>query len=204
MHRTRLVTALILALGLCASSQGSRAAEANEDTAFQKRIFGRVMAGKKIHACYKRVYDPAHLAAHPQQNVRTMLLLVTGDPNDGTSPSYGLGIGVTFRQSGLHFESAGSCGAIHDLAGSALGSAHCSVDCDGGGIDVAIKDATAVLVSIPEGARIWKSGDTSDQPTNERRRFGADDKVFRLDKTALTDCLQLAAEDEKSAMRRGQ
>ena len=57
MHRTRLVTALILALGLCASSQGSRAAEANEDTAFQKRIFGRVMAGKKIHACYERVYD---------------------------------------------------------------------------------------------------------------------------------------------------
>jgi len=58
-----------------------------------------------------------------------------------------------------------------------------------------------VLVSIPEGARIWRAG--SDDDSDHRKRFGADDKLFRLDRTALTQCLSLADDDkEKAAMRR--
>ncbi|SEC50059.1 hypothetical protein SAMN05444161_1253 [Rhizobiales bacterium GAS191] len=206
MNRFTILAALALSLGLGGSGL-ARAAGSSDDEAFQKRIFGRVMDSKRIHACFKRVYDAPHLAQHPQQNVRTMLLLVTGEPSDDSGPSYGLGMGVTFRKSGTHFESAGNCGAIHDTssAGGSSNTARCGVDCDGGSIDVAIKDANSVLVSIPEGARIWKAGDTDDQPASERRRFGADDKVFRLDKTTLTDCLHLASDDkDKSAMRRGQ
>ena len=130
-----------------------------EDEAFQKQLFGRVAGDKQtIHACFNRVYDPAHLAQHPRQNVRTMLLLVEANQQpDGTS--YGLRLGVTFRKSGAHFESAGNCSSIHDTSqvGGAAGVAHCGVDCDGGSIDVAIKDAKSVLVSIPNGARIWRA-----------------------------------------------
>jgi hypothetical protein len=184
----------------CVRAQESQQQAAQGGEAFQQRLFGRPLGDKPIHVCFSRVYDVGHLAQHRQQNVRTMLLLVKGNLEDN-APSYALRMGVTFRRSGTHFESAGDCGAIHDADAGGSGVAHCGVDCDGGQIDVAIKDAKSVLVSIPEGARIWRAG--SDDDSDQRKRFGADDKVFRLDRTALTQCLSLADDGkEKAAMRR--
>jgi hypothetical protein len=179
----------------------------SEDEAFQKQVFGRPLATKNLHACFSRVYDAGHLAQHLQQNVRAMLLLATGDTSDANAPTYRLGLGVTFRKSETHFESAGSCGSIHDTneLGTGAKAVHCGVDCGGGAIDVALRDASSVRVSIPEGARIWRAGADDYEPGNERRRFGSDDKIFRLDKTALVNCLRLADDDkEKAALRRGQ
>jgi ribosomal protein L12E/L44/L45/RPP1/RPP2 len=220
VNKTALLAALVIAaagVGFSARAQESKSeskAESNAETkaesknneAFQQRLFGRTASGTEIHACFSRVYDTAHLAQHPRQNVRTMLLLVKAS-SDSDQPTYALRLGVTFRKSGAHFESAGSCGSIHD-AGEAGGSAaavHCGVDCDGGSIDVAIKDAKSVLVSIPTGARIWRAGSDNDSDSDKAKRFGSDDKVFRLDKAALTECLRLADDSkEKAAMRRGQ
>ncbi|HEY6259368.1 MAG TPA: hypothetical protein VIY51_26615 [Xanthobacteraceae bacterium] len=186
-----------------ASAEPASKETAKEDDAFQQRLFGRLLAGKPMHVCFSRVYDPAHLAQHPQQNVRTMLLMVKADVLD-KQPNYELRIGVTFRKSDKHFESAGSCGSIHDADAGGKGIAHCGVDCDGGQIDVSIKDAKSVLVSIPAGARIWRAGSGVGE-NDRRKRFGSDDKVFRLDKTALTQCLDLADDaKEKAAMRRGE
>jgi hypothetical protein len=210
VNRTALLAALVIAVAgtsFCARAQESKAeskAESKDDEAFQQRLFGRAAGGTQIHACFSRVYDPAHLAQHARQNVRTMLLLVRANA-DSNQPTYELRLGVTFRKSGAHFESAGDCRSIHDAgeAGGSPGAVHCGVECDGGSIDVAIKDAKSVLVSIPTGARIWRAG--SDNDSDQAKRFGTDDKVFRLDKTALTECLRLADDSkEKAAMRRGQ
>jgi hypothetical protein len=214
-HRIAGLVALAVAFGLAGAQFAAHAEDVTENQAedakaneaFQKRLFGRTAEDKPIHACFTRVYDAGHLAQHPQQNVRTMLLMVRADTDP---PRYALRLGVTFRKSGAHFESGGGCGAIHDTAdasgtaaGGAAAVAHCGVDCDGGSIDVAIKDAKSVLVSIPTGARIWRAGSVND--SDQRRRFGSDDKVFRLDKTALTECLRLADDSaEKASMRRGQ
>jgi hypothetical protein len=195
-----------MAVAITSASITAFAGGSPEDQAFQKRLFGRTLEGTSIHACFNRVYDPGHLAQHPQQNVRTMMLLVTATANDD-GPTYGVGVGVTFRQSGTHFESAGDCNAIHDNDGAAGAAkvAHCGVDCDGGSIDVAIKDEKSVLVSIPAGARLWRAGGNGDDSGNPRKRFGADDKLFRLDKVTLTQCLSLASDNEEKAMlRRGQ
>jgi hypothetical protein len=197
VNRSVWLLALTWALaGAPASAQELK----KEGEAFQQRLFGRALDKKPIHVCFSRVYDAAHLAEHPQQNVRTMRLLVKGDiENDG--PSYELRVSVTFRKSGSYFDSAGSCGLIHDADKGGTGIAHCGVDCDGGQIDVSIKDEKSVLLSIPEGARFWRAG--SDNDTDQRKRFGADDKVFRLDKTTLDQCLNLADDNkEKAAMRR--
>ena len=204
LHRCALPFAI--AIALAGQNLTARAQESKDDEAFQQRLFGRVLDGKQIHACFSRVYDAGHLAQHPRQNVRTMLLLVRAS-SESDQPSYAVRLGVTFRKSGAHFDSAGSCGSIHDTSqvGGAAGVAHCGVDCDGGSIDVAIKDAKSVLVSIPVGARIWRPGSDGDEPGNVHQRFGVDDKVFRLDKVALTQCLPLADDkEEKAAMRRGQ
>ena len=192
--------AIVSTAGLCAHAAGSV-----EDEAFQKQIFNRAIGKDRIHACYRRVYDASHLASHPQQNTRTMTLLVTGSAEESGSPTYVLGLGMTFRKTGTHFETYGDCGSIHG-AGANAGPAtavHCAVDCDGGSIDVALKNAQSVLVSIPEGARIWKAGASSEN--DESQRFGTDDKLFRLDRTKLTDCLSLAGEDDdKALLRKGQ
>jgi hypothetical protein len=198
---TRSVWLPVLAISLAGALAGAPAAAQEmkkEDEAFQQRLFGRALDKKPMHVCFNRVYDAAHLAEHPRQNVRTMRLLVKGNIEEDT-PSYQLRVSVTFRKSGSHFESAGSCGAIHDADKGGL--AHCGVDCDGGQIDVSIKDEKSVLLAIPEGARFWRAGSIND--TDQRKRFGADDKLFRLDKTALTECLSLADDaEEKAAMRR--
>jgi hypothetical protein len=192
--------AFILA-AVCAHS--SRAASPSEDEAFQEQIFGHVLGKTNAHACFQRVYDAPHLAKHPEQNVRTMRLLVTGHSDDPTNPSYSLGVGVTFRKSGTHFETGGDCGSIHG-AGPKPHVVHCGVECDGGTIDVRLKTAKSVLVSIPEGARVWKAGSDGDDDDGHKR-FGADDKIFRLDRTSLADCLSLASgEAEKAAIGQGQ
>jgi len=207
MNKVTVLAASILALGLIGVAPGARAGGSSEDEAFQKQVFGHPLATTNLYACFSRAYDAGHLAQHPRQNVRTMLLLVTGDVSEANAPTYRLGLSVTFRKSGAHFESGGSCGSIHatDEAATAPKMAHCGVDCDGGSIDVALRDANSVRVSIPVGARITRAGATDQEPVDESRRFGSDDKVFRLDKTALSNCLRLANDDkEKAALRRGQ
>jgi hypothetical protein len=204
INRGVLPAALVAAFVFAGANFSARAQESKDDVDFQQRLFGRALDGGQIHACFSRVYDAAHLAQHPRQNVRTMLLLVKAN-SDSDQPRYELRLGVTFRRSGAHFDSAGDCGSIHDTSdvGGSAGAAHCGVDCDGGSIDVAIKDQKSVLVSIPYGARIWRAG--SDNDSDQAKRFGADDKVFRLDKAALTECLRLADDSkEKASMRRGQ
>ena len=60
-----------------------------------------------------------------------------------------------------------------------------------------------MLVGIPAGARLWKPG--ADNPDdNVHGAFGPDDKLFRLDRAALGECLPLAVDkDERSRLTRG-
>ncbi|MGN8119546.1 hypothetical protein [Labrys sp. 22185] len=202
----RVLLAPVALVLMAGAASPALAAGLMPDEVFQRQVFGRVIGKDRIHACYRRAYDAAHLGSHPQQNVRTMTLLVTGSAEEGGDPGYTLGLGVTFRKAGTHFETFGGCGAIGSATSPTAKAnvAHCSVDCDGGAIDVRLKNDKSVLVAIPDGARIWKAGSDSED-SDERKRFGADDKLFRLDRTALTDCLSLVGdEDEKAMLRRGQ
>lgn len=208
MNKIAILAALGGAFVLAGADSAARAQESGttaskEDEAFQQRLFGRVPDKQAIHACFSRIYDTGHLAQHPRQNVRTMLLLVRANV-DADQPRYSVRLGLTFRRSNTHFESAGNCGSIHDDSetGGSSGVAHCGVECDGGSLDVAVKDDKSVLVSIPLGVRIWRADGADD--SNQARRLGDDDKAFRLERTALTECLRLADDDEeKAALRQG-
>src|SRR6202166_1694807 len=115
MNGRALPAALAVAFVFAGANLTARAQEPKEDVDFQQRLFGRALDGGQIHACFSRVYDAAHLSQHPRQNVRTMLLLVKAESDDN-QPRYALRLGVTFRTSGAHFESAGGCGSIHDTS----------------------------------------------------------------------------------------
>jgi hypothetical protein len=176
-----------LALAILAASGGVAAAASAGDAT----VFGTVPANGKLYACYTRSYDKAHLASHPKQNARDMALFVNAVDEDGQQ--YGLAIGVHFRKSPRLFEVYGGCSQSDD----GKGTLHCGVECDGGQIDVSVKDETSVLVSIPDGARTWDPESGDDAPDN--LHFGADDKLFRLDRADLKDCLGIIADEEVKA-----
>ena len=181
----------LIAAALLAS--GARAAESD----FVARFMGAPPGKTKTYACFNRVYDPAHLAAHPQQNVKTMALLAVADPED--ADSIDLRIGVTFRTRNGKLETEGSCftGHVEGEPADASGL-HCSVACDGGAFELSLRTDGAIGLGIPEGARLWKPG--SDDPGgNVHGAFGPDDKVFRLDRAALRECAPLGADKEEKA-----
>jgi hypothetical protein len=168
---------------------------------FVSRLLGHPPGKGKTYACFTRVYDPAHLASHPQQNVRSMILLVVVDSE---SPDiYQVRIGSHFRSREGLLDSEGDCG-VPDKESDADNPAgsHCGVACDGGAIDVALKDKDAMLLSIPEGARLWKPGDDDTIPA-VRGAFGPDDKLFRLDRSPAAECAEEGADaTEKALLKR--
>jgi hypothetical protein len=187
--RTLYAAATATMLGFTADALGA------ED--FVSRLLGHPAAKGKTYACFTRVYDPAHLASHPQQNVRSMILLVVMDSDN--PDSYQLRIGSHFRTRKGILDTAGDCGVPHD-AGAAAG-AHCGVACDGGEIDVALKDKDAVMLSIPEGARLWKPG--ADDNASVHGAFGPDDKLFRLERSRAAECAEEGADaSEKALLKR--
>jgi hypothetical protein len=160
------------------------------------KIFGRDPGAGQANACFIRHYTKAHLASHPQQNVTDMLVYV--GKQEGSDQYYSVNMQVNFRQLKKPFQVSGSCGL--DADGKKMLS--CGIDCDGGHIDVRVKSDAALLVEIPTYARIF---DPSDLETDERAdvpdkaRFGADDKIFRVERTDLRDCAPVIYDEDIKA-----
>ncbi|WP_438749362.1 hypothetical protein [Pararhizobium sp. O133] len=161
------------------------------------QLFGKAVGQENAYACYIRKYSKAHLASHPDQNVRDMMVFVDSHlDEEGAGRQYLLGMTVNFRYLKQTFSTYGGCSAGED-GKQAL---RCGIDCDGGTIGVRIKDETSILVDIPNGARV--SEDYFEEERSELpqgAKFGSDDMVFRLDRTDLSTCLPLASSDEAKA-----
>ncbi len=97
---------------------------------------------KKAYACFVRRYDANDLAQHPKQKVSAMELLVTVEdaPEDKTV-NYSFRLGFKYRHRAGNFESSGYCN--HIVAENTGGEIRlgCRVDCEGGGIEVAMTAA---------------------------------------------------------------
>lgn len=148
-----------------------------------KALFGKLPAKGSSSVCFTRLYSPAHLAGHPQQNVRDMVILMTATADADAGAVYKTRIGVHFRKVGPAFETGGGCGLSDD--GKTIA---CGADCDGGSMDVVLKDGQTILLKIPDGASLWRPGaEASDNP--KAARFGQDDKIFKLTRGNLRQCL---------------
>jgi hypothetical protein len=197
---------VVAAVAMVAAAFPAAAAGAETADEFAKRLLGRDPAKGATYACFDRVYDASHLASHPKQNVSSMVVLAIYivDPKGEDEPRYDLRIGVDFRKASHMAEVEGDCRALKpedDPNGPV--TAHCSVACDGGRIDVALKDNGSILVTIPDGARTLDETPDGAGVKVLHGGFGADDKLFRVDRAELRRCLELAADkDEKTAMLR--
>lgn len=177
-------------------------AQPKQDNEFANRLYAAdVTKQKKTYACFVREYDNAHLARHPQQKASAMKLLVTAEqvPEDEVI-NHTFSLGVKFRNQRATFSSFGGCGHAKVSEGE-NGKEHldCSVDCDGGGIDVELTaDAKATIVRVGS-VRLWNDKNADDDDTH---LGGGDDRVFRLDRAPLEMCKSLVSDpDELAAMR---
>jgi hypothetical protein len=202
-------TAVLLAIGTIALGGPPARADEQADSDFAKRFFAGLAGQPKAYACFVRRYDEAHMAAHPQQKVTVMKLLVTSEKmEDDKYLSYSFRLGVNFRDQPGDFDSSGDCGhappvrnADTDPMPPAGIDFQCNVDCDGGGIAVNLANSDNALIVKLGRIRIWKSTDPDGGPTRSLQG-GADDKIFRLDRTGLDECRSLVTDRKELAALR--
>ncbi|HLG81202.1 MAG TPA: hypothetical protein VKY22_09305 [Bradyrhizobium sp.] len=180
------------------------AIDQNRADTFDKNMFTRP-PGDKAFACFMRRYDAEHLAKHPRQKVAAMKLLVTAEIPEGEKQlAYSFNVGVKFRHraGGIAswFGSLGYCNhAIAEDDPNEIRFA-CGVDCEGGGINVALsKDDNSAIVRL-ERIVVWKNNRPGDD--DEAELAGADDKIFRLDRVDNGECASLLTDREELAALR--
>jgi hypothetical protein len=204
MKFASLATILVLAASIGAVS--SVHAEGREQEGIDKaaadaldsRMFGTAPA-KKSYACFVRKYDSAHLALHPKQKVSTMKLLMTAEiPSDASTFNYSFRLGVKYRNRSTKLESFGDCGhVVAEDTGQEIRFG-CGVDCDGGGLGVALaKDDKSAVVGLAR-VRVWKRN-TAPEETAEDLVAGDDDAKFRLDRAELRECTDLVTDRKELA-----
>jgi hypothetical protein len=170
------------------------AGEAAEAGAFVQKFLGRPLAAGVNYACFARVYDAAHLAQHPRQNVRDMELLATIDAKDPTY--YSLQLGLHFRK-GKQFRTTGAdCRAVGE--GENATTVQCSAACEGGTVDIKLKDDGSVWLTFPNNGGIWSPNEPGD-PVVKPTGLGKDDTLFRLDRAPGAQCVPLIDDKEAAA-----
>ncbi len=141
------------------------------------------------YACFTRVYDAAHLKAHPRQYV-TKIRVLAALGGDKVEDHYVLlELDGAFRNLETPLMMEGSCG----LTG---GGPHCGITCEGGEIGVQLKGTGAMLLTLPVHPTMWPHNWYHDAAN----ALGSDDRVFRLDRAPLSACRGLAIDDEGKAI----
>ncbi len=205
----RLFPTMLLAFATSLAGVAGAAAEAGKTDDFATRLFASNASAQKQSACFMRTYDAAHLAGHPQQKVRQMMLLVSrdnGEPGeDWSGMGYQFSVGFRMRGESTRLESGGSCtqGSVAET-GEGVARLDCGVDCDGGGLSLKINDDNKSLRVEIERIRVYKPGDfgreDEDGPVGGRGLGGgADDRVFRLDRVSLKECLPIMSDKAQIA-----
>jgi hypothetical protein len=143
------------------------------------------------------------------------LLVSTEKDPDFPVFQYAFRLGVNFRDRLGDFDSSGNCGhapTIKDPDNPDIPPAdrvtrpadidfECDVDCDGGGVTVTLANGDNAVIVKLDRIRIWK-GNSPDAEAAGALQAGDDDKVFRLDRTSVSECTSLVANrKELAAMR---
>lgn len=203
MKRSSLLAILTLAASIAATSfaiagRDEDGIDKSAADAFDSRMFGTTPT-KKSYACFVRKYDSAHLAQHPKQKVSSMKLLMTAEiPSDASTLNYSFRLGVKYRNRSTNLESFGDCGhVVAEDTGQEIRFG-CGVDCDGGGLGVALaKDDKSATVGFAR-VRVWKRN-TAPEETAEDLVAGDDDAKFRLDRAELRECADLVTDRKELA-----
>jgi hypothetical protein len=153
-------------------------------------------------ACFGRVYDRAHLANHPNQQVTSLhIFRYLGDRPEAENWRAGLRDELIkmFHQDGVAWVQAfvtfrGRTGYFHNWLNCTKETkeiTHCYVECDGGSFDLKRESAGTVLLNN-NGLSLFVCGEEEEEVYFSP---GRDDKVFRLETKAVNIC---RAEERKA------
>lgn len=200
-----LVAAVFLAaLGGAAHAEeadDSREAIKAEAETFNARMYAGE-PGNKAYACFVRRYDAEHLAHHPKQKVASMKLLISAEMDTEDKQFHNsFRLGFRYRHRSGDFDSSGSCHhAVFTKDGTEI-RLGCGVDCEGGGIGVALsKDDKSAIVRLAR-VRVWQNNKPDDD-AELSLVAGADDGIFRLDRTDNKECASLVTDRKELAALR--
>jgi hypothetical protein len=201
--------ALLLPLALATFVSAARAEEADdireaskaEAETFNARMYAGT-PGNIAYACFVRRYDAEHLARHPKQKVASMKLLVSAEVDEEDKQLHNsFRLGFRYRHRSGDLDSSGSCHHVTFVKEGNEIRLGCGVDCEGGGIGVALsKDDKSAIVRL-ESIRIW----LHNKPDAEAERSlvaGADDGIFRLERTDASECASLVTDRKELAALR--
>lgn len=200
---------LVAAVFLAALGGAAHAEEADdireaikaEAETFNARMYAGE-PGNKAYACFVRRYDAEHLAHHPKQKVASMKLLISAEMGTEDKQFHNsFRLGFRYRHRSGDFDSSGSCHhAVFTKDGTEI-RLGCGVDCEGGGIGVALsKDDKSAIVRLAR-VRVWQNNKPDDD-AELSLVAGADDGIFRLDRTDNKECASLVTDRKELAALR--
>jgi hypothetical protein len=195
---------LLLSAGAFINSPGACGGWPNGQA--RAKDFTKLFEAEK-EACFGRVYDKAHLAAHPQQKVTSIHVFRSLEDRKEAEnwtparrqeridwlknehPSVGVDAYVTFRDRKGYFYNSLSCSDSSD------DGVMCGIDCDGGSFVLKPGNAGSIMLQNNGFVLIGGCGEDIDSADQVHFTPGKDDKVFRLDKKPIDAC---RAEEQKT------
>jgi hypothetical protein len=178
-----------------------REAGKTEAETFNARMYAGT-PGNKAYACFVRRYDAEHLARHPKQKVALLKLLVSAEfDSEDKQLHNSFRLGFKYRHRSGDFNSGGSCSHVVFVKDGNDVRLGCGVDCEGGSIGVALsKDDKSAVVRLVR-VRVWQNNKPDDD-AEQSLVAGADDGIFRLDRTDARECASLVTDRKELAALR--
>ncbi|MEO5756493.1 MAG: hypothetical protein ABIQ51_06520 [Mesorhizobium sp.] len=146
-------------------------------------------------ACFGRVYDAAHLKAHPKQKVARIFFYYGHDPvsHPNEEPtlsdtSYTGFLTTTVRGAKAPQWAGGWCN--HESEDGKSGPIHCGMDCDRTMASLKVDDKGRLVVSDVQSDLYLDAGSEEELGTAEydRQALGKEDDNFRLDSMPAASC----------------
>jgi hypothetical protein len=189
LARLWIVAAIIAGL-----APGAQAKAAGADNPFLARVVGRLHRSGQDFACFSRRYDAAHLAKHPEQRVTHLKVLVDAYFREDAY-QYQVSLAFDFRDRPETLTGVAECGAGTQQDTLRRG-AQCAGPADGDA-HLGMLGRRILVVKLPKGADLWAPGPVEERHDTVENPFGADDKVFRLFRTDVKECEDLAFDRQK-------
>ena len=197
--------ALIIAAALAELASAGQAHSAGSENEFLANLLGGLHRQGESFACFSRQYDDAELAARPGQRVTFVKALV--DPyfrESSLEPArssylYRVSLAFRLRDRTETLTGVAECGD-GTPRDSLHGGAHC-VGPAGAATHLALQGRRVLLVTIPDGADLWAPGPVDKHHDTVKNPFGPDDRIFRLIRTDVRQCEDLAFDIQKPLRR---
>jgi hypothetical protein len=147
-------------------------------------------------ACFGRVYDAAHLKAHPRQKVARIFFYYGHDPvshpneepGPGSDTSYNSFITTTVRGAKAPQWAGGWCN--RESEDGKTGPIHCGMDCDRTMASLKVDGKGRVILSDVQPDLYLDAGSEEELGTSEydKQALGKEDDNFRLDPMPAATC----------------